>query len=206
MSSPELPETPARNDGSPRSSRPVGLLLLTGGEGRRLGAPKHRQPHPAGGSWAGHLVSVFEEIFPDGPIQALGEPVPERPELGCLSDPRQGPARALAAWAASRPPMVERWWVLACDQVRWTSPSLRAWVSRAEESDPEAEAWVLAEQGERIQFLGGFLGAALVPRVALSAAKSLRALTEELPTRILPDSGPQWLDVDSLEDLARWRS
>jgi len=184
---------------------PAGLLLLTGGESRRLGAPKHLQIHPAGGTWAGHLVRVFEEIFPSGPIQILGEPVFERPGLSCLSDPREGPARALAAWAASGPPRAARWWVVACDQVRWTGPALRAWVDQAIESDPTGSRWVLAEQAERLQFLGGFLGAALLPSLAISTARSLRALTEGVPTVILPREGPEWLDVDSLEDLAGWR-
>lgn len=185
---------------------PAGLLLLTGGEGRRLGAPKHRQLHPQGGSWAGHLVSVFEALFPGCPIQALGEPVPERPELGCLSDSRQGPARALEVWAASQPPPVLRWWVLACDQVRWDAAALRAWSMRAMESDPKGEAWVLAKYEERVQFLGGFLGGALIPALATATASSLWSLSESLPTVVLPVSGPEWLDVDSPEDLALWRS
>lgn len=186
-------------------TEPIGLLLLTGGEGRRLGAAKHGQLHPAGGTWAGHLVGVFQEVFPGGLIQILGEPVPERPELTCHSDPRQGPARALVGWAASGPPPTLRWWVLACDQVRWSAPRLRSWTLRARESDPEGKAWVLADHGGRIQFLGGFLGGDLIPTVARSSAKSLHALTEAVPTAILPATGPEWLDVDTPEDLAAWR-
>jgi len=187
------------------SPESVGLLLLTGGEGCRFGAPKHLQVHPLGGSWAGHLVGVFQEVFPLGPVRVLGEPVPERPELGCLSDPREGPARALEAWAAAQPPKVERWWVVACDQVRWTGPRLRAWADRAGESDPGGAAWVLAEQAGRVQFLGGFLGEALIPAVARSTAQSLWRLTEGLPTLILPATGSEWLDVDSREDLEAWK-
>jgi molybdopterin-guanine dinucleotide biosynthesis protein A len=186
-------------------TKPVGLLLLTGGEGRRLGVAKHGQPHPEGGTWAGHLVGVFQQAFPEGIIQILGEPVPDHPELVCLLDPRQGPARALAGWAASGPPPALRWWVLACDQVRWSAPRLRFWSQRATEADPEGMAWVLADHGGRIQFLGGFLGGELVPAVARASGRSLHALMEALPTVILPATGPEWLDVDTPEDLATWR-
>ena len=50
----------------------AGLLLLTGGRGRRLGGPKHLRPHPAGGSWGGHLAGVFAAVFPGGPVQVRG--------------------------------------------------------------------------------------------------------------------------------------
>ena len=73
----------------------TGLLLLSGGAGRRMGSPKHALGHPAGGSWGGHLVRVFESVFPGGPILVLGEPLPDRPELQALEDPREGPAMAL---------------------------------------------------------------------------------------------------------------
>jgi len=59
----------------------AGLLLLSGGAGQRMGARKHALEHPAGGSWGGHLVRVFETVFPEGPIQVLGEPLPDSPEL-----------------------------------------------------------------------------------------------------------------------------
>jgi hypothetical protein len=171
-----------------------------------MGAPKHSQFHPEGGTWAGYLVRVFEEVFPKGPIRILGKPVSERSELENFEDSRQGPARALAAWAAATPPMVLRWWVLACDQVRWTPLALEAWFAVAVAADPEAQAWVLAQHDTHTQYLGGFLGSTLIPAIAHSSAKSLRGLAEELPTVILPSSGPGWLDIDSPEDLKSWRS
>lgn len=182
----------------------IGLLLLTGGEGRRLGGPKHLQPHPRGGTWGGYLVEVFEAVFPEGRIRVLGAPVPERPELECFADVREGPARALADWAAWEGPGVARWWVVACDQVRWTPARLQAWNHRAEAADPAASAWVLAEHGNRVQYLGGILGGTLLDAVAASSARSLGALFDELPTRLLPESGPEWGDVDTPEDLALW--
>jgi molybdopterin-guanine dinucleotide biosynthesis protein A len=181
------------------------MVLLTGGEGRRLGAPKHDRLHPEGGSWAGHLVEVFHRVFPRGPIQAVGNPVPERPELGALEDPRQGPARALAAWAATTPPEASRWWVVACDQVRWIPENLGAWHARAVEADPRGQAWVLANHGGRAQFLGGFLGATLLSSLGASQAGSLWKLVEELPHVYLKAEGSEWLDVDSAEDLRDWR-
>jgi len=181
----------------------IGMLLLTGGEGRRFGAPKHLQPHPFGGTWAGHLVGVFEHVFPGAPIQVLGAPIPDRQELGNLVDPRLGPARALAHWAAGSSPFVSRWWVVACDQIRWTVPNLEAWVALALTEDPSGENWVLAEHEGRIQYLGGFLGASLVPGIAATQATSLRELAESLPCRIMASTGAEWLDVDQPEDLVR---
>ncbi|MBK8791671.1 MAG: NTP transferase domain-containing protein [Holophaga sp.] len=179
----------------------LGMLLLTGGESRRFGAPKHLQPHATGGSWAGHLVRIFEEVFPGAPIRILGTPVQERPELGSLEDSRLGPAHALACWAAEPQPRVLAWWVLACDQVHWTPQSLRQWHAQAQ---PELHSWVLGNHEGRLQYLGGFLGAELLPRVAEPGARSLRALASRLPCRVLPVSGVEWLDVDHPEDLA-WR-
>ena len=77
----------------------AGLLLLSGGSGTRMGAPKHALPHPGGGSWGGHLVGVFAAVFPDGPVQVLGDPLPDHPDLPRLEDPREGPAVALRTWA-----------------------------------------------------------------------------------------------------------
>ncbi len=179
----------------------MGLLLLTGGESQRFGAPKHLQPHPRGGSWAGHLAAVFEAIFPNGLIQILGEAISERPELGNLDDLRQGPARALVQWAKMEPPKSSRWWIVACDQVRWSAPALEAWFARAKAEDPEGKVWVLAEHEMRIQYLGGFLGASLVSQIATSDARSLRELAAELPCHTLPATGPEWFDVDSPEDF-----
>lgn len=178
------------------------MLLLTGGEGRRFGAPKHLQPHPAGGSWAGYLVRVFREVFPGSPIQVLGAPVSEHPELVCFEDPRLGPAVALAAWARGPLPAARRWWIVACDQVRWTPEALRRWHANAEATDSEAQAWVLATREGIPQYLGGFLGAALLPVVATSSANSLKALHAALPCHLSPAEGAEWLDVDRPEDLA----
>jgi len=118
----------------------AGLLLLTGGLGRRFGGPKHLQPHPAGGSWGGHLAAVFEAVFPGAPMQLLGEGLPDRPDLAPLADPRQGPALALRHWAAgagggSHP---ERWWIVACDQIGWTGSALDAWHGAVSRADPAA--------------------------------------------------------------------
>ncbi len=122
----------------------VGLLLLTGGKGERLGGPKHDRSHPLGGSWGGHLVRVFEAVFPGGPVELLGEPLPDRPDLRPMDDPRLGPAEALKAWAAQgRGEHARRWWVVACDLPRWTEADLRAWWSQVLVADPEGAVWVV---------------------------------------------------------------
>jgi len=184
----------------------AGLLLLTGGLGRRFGGPKHLQPHPAGGSWGGHLAAVFEAVFPGAPMQLLGEGLPDRPDLAPLADPRQGPALALRHWAAgagggSHP---ERWWIVACDQIRWTAETLRAWHGAAAAADPGAAHWVLARARGRIQPLGGFLADGLVAGLARAQGRSLIALTEAAPCLILDADGEHWLDVDTREALAAY--
>jgi len=177
-----------------------GLLLLSGGSGSRMGAPKHELAHPGGGSWGGHLVRVFESAFPGGPIQVLGEALPDRPELPRLDDPREGPALALRAWAASEAPPAEVWWVVACDQVRWTKARLQDWWAAREACDPSFTHWVMALHGGHLQPLGGWLPATLRPALAVSQARSLRALATSLPHLALPRTGGEWLDVDTPEE------
>lgn len=176
---------------------PLGLLLLTGGAGQRFGAPKHLQPHPQGGSWGDHLVRVFRSRHPGGPVRLLGAPLPEHPLLIPVEDPREGPAHALRHWAAREDQAVQRWWVLACDQISWSPLRLQAWEARARAADPHAEGWVLAQVQGRLQFLGGFLGSCLLPQVAGIPARSLWALQEQLPVKILEAEGPEWDDVDT---------
>ncbi|HLO68540.1 MAG TPA: NTP transferase domain-containing protein [Holophaga sp.] len=182
----------------------AGLLLLTGGSGRRLGGPKHRLPHPAGGTWGGHLVRVFEAVFPGGPVRVLGEPLPDRPGLPRVEDPRQGPAAALIAWAAQERAFPRRWWAVPCDQVRWDREALQAWHAAAEAADPEGGAWVVAEGEVHRQWLGGFLGGSLLPALAAREARSLHALAGTLPGVALAWPGPWWSDVDTPEALAAW--
>jgi len=186
-------------------SAPCGLLLLTGGQGRRYGAPKHGQPHPAGGSWGGHLVAVFEAAFPDGPVQLLGEALPDRPDLAPLADPREGPAVALRHWAAGCRVPARRWWAVACDQVRWTSGTLAAWHAAAVAADPAAASWVLGRFRDRLQPLGGFLAGDLLAAVAGSRATSLLGLAEALPRTVLAVTGEEWLDVDTPAGFRAWR-
>lgn len=186
---------------SPVPPPAAGLLLLTGGRGRRFGGPKHLQPHPAGGTWGGHLVAVFAAVFPDGPVQLLGQGLPDRPELVPAMDPAAGPAVALRLWAARPGPRPRRWWVAACDQVRWTPDHLRAWHQAVEAADPGAGHWVLARSGGRIQPLGGFLAEGLVAAMAGARADSLMGLVEALPSLVLDSEGEQWLDVDTPEAL-----
>ncbi|HET6331177.1 MAG TPA: NTP transferase domain-containing protein [Holophagaceae bacterium] len=176
-----------------------GLVLLTGGRGERLGGPKHDRPHPLGGSWGGHLVAVFRSAVPDGPVQIIGEPLPDYPDLPRFDDPREGPAVALQAWAASGPPPAWRWWVLACDQVRWTDKTFSSWLAEAEAVD---EAWAVTVRDGHRQPLGGFIASALLPTLAHSDAKSLRALMGAMPVRELPGAGWAGDDIDTPEELA----
>ena len=175
-----------------------GLVLLTGGRGERLGGPKHDRPHPEGGSWGGHLVTVFKSVVPDGPVQILGEPLPDFPLLPRLDDPRKGPAVALRLWAASHPHPARRWWVLGCDQVWWTGPALETWLAEAEAM---GDAWAITLREGHRQPLGGFIPAALLPALARAEARSLRALMEALPTHELP--GVSWAgeDIDTPQEL-----
>ncbi len=188
------------------SIRPeAGLLLLTGGKGTRLGGPKHDRVHPLGGTWGGHLVRVFEAVFPGGPVEVVGEPLPDRPELPRTEDPREGPAVALRAWAGQgRGGRARRWWVVACDLPRWGEGELRAWWARAEAADPRAEAWVVAEVEGQLQPLGGWLPGELVPGLRGVEVRRLSELWAALPGRQVSESGACWVDVDDPEALARF--
>ena len=190
---------------------PLGMLLLTGGQGRRLDGPKHDRPHPSGGTWGGHLVRVFREVFPGGPVQILGEPLPDIEDLKgkgitVVSDPRQGPAVALSTWARSEPPPAVRWWVVPCDQVTWTTTDLLAWYSLADDADPKGRGWVMVREGEREQPLGGFMGSRLLPSLASFEESRVRDLVARLPRCIVASQAYRGLDVDVPSDLAAWRS
>ena len=189
---------------APETRVPTGLLLLTGGRGRRLGGPKHDQPHPEGGTWGGHLVRVFQEALPGGPVQLLGQPLPDFPGLPLLEDAGQGPAAALEAWAAHPCASPLRWWVAACDQVRWTPKALQAWLEAATAADPLAERWVLARDGDHLQYLGSLLASRLLPTLAAAPARRLRDLLQVLPTQVLDWPGECWLDVDTPEEGQAW--
>lgn len=183
----------------------LGLLLLTGGRGARLGGPKHDRPHPAGGSWGGHLVRIFRQRAPEGPVQLLGAPLPDLPDLPRLEDPRQGPAVALRLWAGGRgPAAARRWWVVACDLPRWRPEDLEGWWARAQAEDPEGEAWVVAEVAGRLQPLGGFLPSALAGALAATTSPRLQDLVAGLPHRILTEVGPCWMDVDDSDALVQF--
>jgi molybdopterin-guanine dinucleotide biosynthesis protein A len=177
----------------------VGLLLLTGGQGTRMGAPKQDLRHPSGVSWGALLVRVFRSVHPDGPVQLLGAPLAEDPGLPVMDDPRRGPALALVRWAGAPAPAVDAWWVVACDQVRWTEEDLRSWVARAEAADPGHARWVLGRADGQLQPLGGLLPHGLRPRLAQSRARSLRGLVDSLPHRVLDSDLPGWRDVDTRE-------
>ncbi len=180
----------------------LGLLLLTGGRGARLGGPKHDRPHPAGGTWGGHLVRVFRTLAPEGPVHLLGAALPDWPELDPQPDPRQGPAVALGTWAEGPgPSAAARWWVVACDLPRWTPEALEAWWRRARAADPLGERWVVARVGGRLQPLGGFLPAGLSEVLAQNPRRRLVEQVEALPHQILTERGSVWLDVDEPEAL-----
>ncbi len=182
----------------------AGLLLLTGGSGQRMGSPKHALTHPAGGSWGAYLAQVFRSVFAQGPVMVLGDPLPDQPGWPLAEDPRLGPAVALRTWAALAAPAADRWWITACDQVRWTPERLAAWAEACEAADPLALHWVLALHGGRQQPLGSWLPASLRPALASSSASSLQGLVERLPHLLLPQSGSEWLDVDTPADRVRW--
>ena len=180
----------------------LGLLLLTGGEGTRMGSPKHGLGHPSGSTWGHHLVAVFQAVFPEGPVQVLGEALVDQPDLPVLDDPRQGPVVALQHWAAAPAPAVDRWWVVACDQVRWQARELRAWADHTQASDPDQAHWVIGRFAGPLQPLGGFLPHHLRPALAQARARSLRALVELLPHLILDSDLPGWRDVDTPAERA----
>ncbi|HJV88873.1 MAG TPA: NTP transferase domain-containing protein [Holophagaceae bacterium] len=183
----------------------VGLLLLTGGRGERLGGPKHDRPHPLGGTWGGHMVRVYEAVFPGGPVELLGEALPDRPELPRMEDPREGPAVALRAWAAGGGAgRARRWWVVACDLPRWSPGDLLTWWRLAQAVDPRAEAWVVAEVEGRLQPLGGFLPGALVRRLRGLEDARLGGLWAALPGHKVSTQGLHWVDVDDPEGLERF--
>ena len=191
------------------TEEPLGMLLLTGGQGRRLGGPKHNRPHPMGGSWGGHLIRVFRAVFPRSPVQILGDPLPDIEDMtgtgiAVVSDPRQGPAVALSTWARSEPPPAVRWWVVPCDQVDWTAADLAAWYSLADDADPKGRGWVMVREDEREQPLGGFLGSMLLPLLATLEEARVRDLLAHLPRCIVKSDAYRGLDVDIPTDLESW--
>jgi molybdopterin-guanine dinucleotide biosynthesis protein A len=182
----------------------LGLVLLTGGKGERMGGPKHDRPHPGGGSWGGHLVQVFRAVVGKGPEALLGAALPDHPELVPLEDPREGPAVALRAWASAETRLARRWWVVACDQVDWTPAALRRWLEAAEAADPEGGHWLLGAVEGRLQPLGGFLGGGLLSALASSPSRALYGLVEAVPSLDLAGPPETGWDLDTPADVAAW--
>ncbi|MFN8010917.1 MAG: NTP transferase domain-containing protein [Holophagaceae bacterium] len=183
----------------------LGLVLLTGGKGERLGGPKHDRAHPAGGTWGGHLVALFRAACPEGPVCILGRALPDHPDLKVYPDPGEGPAVALRLWAAREDvPPAERWWIVPCDQVRWTTEALEAWHAEALKADPDAVRWVMAEAQDRPQPLGGFLPHRLRPALAAVHASTVRRLAEGVGPVTIPWEEAVWRDIDDPEGLRAW--
>lgn len=178
----------------------VGLLLLTGGQSTRMGALKHALRHPEGRTWGGHLIHVFATVFPDAPTLVLGDPLPDRPDLVPLHDPREGPGVALRTWAKATVPQVDRWWIVACDQVRWTPERLTEWAAVSAQEDSSVGHWVMALHNGHLQPLGGWFPSSLRPALAASTARSLMALAHALPHLALPREGVEWMDVDTPDE------
>jgi molybdopterin-guanine dinucleotide biosynthesis protein A len=151
-------------------------------------------------------VRIFESVFPGSPITVLGDPLPDRPNLPCIDDPREGPAVALRTWAVGESIEVDRWWVVACDQVRWTPERLREWAEICELADPAASRWVMALHDGHLQPLGGWLPGSLRPALASSTARSLVALAASLPHLALPREGTEWMDVDTPDERRRFEA
>jgi molybdopterin-guanine dinucleotide biosynthesis protein A len=183
----------------------LGLLLLCGGKGQRLGGPKHLRPHPKGLSWARHLVNTFRELCPKGPVHLLGDQIPDALGL-VVKDPRQGPAVAISAWAKIELPETRRWWIVPSDQVLWEPKNLASWLEEAENVDPDGEHWVMALESQREQPLGGFIGSKILPRLANLHETRVRDLVRTVPKIAIHSRAYQGLDVDTPEDLALWQS
>lgn len=150
-------------------------------------------------------MDVFRQVFPQGTVQILGGELQDLPGIPSLEDARQGPAAALAFWASRAQAIpVDRWWVLACDQVRWTPGDLEAWHALVRHVDPEGTLWVGGLREGMPQPLGGFLGAGVLPLLAVRKELRLLELFRALPHRALPGPRAPWVDVDDPEELRAW--
>ena len=130
--------------------------------------------------------------------------MPDLGDLASLPDAGAGAAAALIHWAGRPSPGAERWWVVACDQVRWTPESLGRWLELAVAHDPEASRWMVARAKGRLQPLGGFLADGLRKPLAGLDCLRMTELVHALPHLALDWDSPVWEDVDTTEDLRRW--
>jgi len=182
----------------------LGMLLFTGGRGKRLGGPKQDRPHPLGGTWGGRLVDLFQRTFPGAPVHVLGLPLSDHPGLPRTEDPGLGPAVAIGHWAREMELTPGRWWLVACDQVHWTSEALSAWYARAQELDPDAERWVVGRAGGRLQPFGSFFPGRHFPELREITCDSLHDLMKALPVQIVEEETKAFQDVDTPEELSAW--
>jgi molybdenum cofactor guanylyltransferase len=199
-----VPDSVADRDPAPPASDLVGVVVLAGGQGRRVGGPDKPGLHVAGASLLDHVLAACPadaDVVVVGPPRPVSRPVRWTREQPPGGGPVAGLAAGLALVAA---PLVV---VLAADlpSLGGTVRTLVAHAARAVTAGRDG-AWAVDGSG-RPQPLVSCVATAVL-RAAMPADPRGRSVLEVLgrlrldPVPTVPGSVA---DVDTPEDLARVR-
>jgi molybdopterin-guanine dinucleotide biosynthesis protein A len=175
-------------------------VILTGGTGSRLGGLDKARLDLAGRSLLDHAlaaVSEAEEVVVVGPETPTSQPV-----TFTLEDPPGGgPLAGVAAGVAALRPGHERVVLLAVDMPHVTAQTVARLLAAAGDLDA---AWLTGPDGRRQ--LAGVVRLGLVPDPATAWGAPMRTLMEGGSSRDVPADGHEADDIDTWEDLERFRT
>ena len=183
-----------------------GAVVLTGGGGVRLGGVDKASIEIGGQTLLEHALGAVVEA---AEIVVVGTEVPtSRPATFTREDPAGGgPAAGLLAGLDAFARRPERVVVLAVDMPLVTPDTVRRLV-RASGEEPGHDGAVLVDASGRDQYLCAAYSVAAIEEAAAPASAhglSMRDLVSGLRLARVPAVGDEAGDLDTWEDLARFR-
>jgi len=184
--------------------RPLGLIILAGGDGRRMRADKARLPLPGGKTLIEHVIAQSERFFSQVLISVTRDSGLDFLPFEKIEDavPDQGPMRGLhTALSSAR---CRSNFVIACDIPEIRIPFVRAMVK----ASAGFSVTVAVQADGRPEPLFGVYSLSTLPHMEYLLERkkfSLLDLFPLCPTRYVPLDGPGWLrNLNTREEYRRF--